>query len=211
MLNLLGIQQTQYFLVKRIFDIVVSALSLIVLFPLFVLVSIAIKLDSRGPVFFLQERLGKDGKPFSVFKFRSMVLGAEKLGVYEQKYDPRVTRIGRIIRPLSINELPQFINILKGDMSLIGPRPVLPEHPWNWAEATPEQRRRFKVKPGLTGWAAVHGRKNVPWERRVELDAEYAENVSLKLDLKIIWRTIWVVLTMKDSYNKEIPEDHGRS
>lgn len=199
-----------FFVVKRAFDIVVSALALIVLLPLFVLLAIAIKLDSPGPVFFLQERLGKGGKPFKVFKFRSMFLGAEKLGVYEQKGDPRVTRVGRVLRPLSINELPQFINILKGEMSLIGPRPVLPQHPWNWAEATPDQRRRFKVKPGLTGWAAVNGRKNVPWERRVELDAEYAENPSLAFDLKIIWRTIWVVLSMKDGYNRDVPPDQGR-
>lgn len=187
--------------VKRTFDIVISALALLGLLPFFALLAVAIKLDSKGPVFFRQERLGKDRKPFQLLKFRSMFLGAEKLGVYEQKDDPRVTRVGRVIRPLSINELPQFINVLKGDMSLIGPRPVLPAHPWDWAEASPEQRKRFQVKPGLTGWAAVNGRKNVPWDRRVALDAEYVERVSLMFDLKIIWRSIFVVLSMKDGYN----------
>lgn len=191
-----------YLKFKRVFDILAAGLALVLLAPLFLLTAIAIKLDSQGPVFFPQQRLGKDGKPFWMLKFRTMVLGAEKLGVYEQKNDPRVTRVGRVLRPLSINELPQFINVLKGDMSLIGPRPVLPDHPWDWSSATPLQRQRFAVKPGLTGWAAVNGRKDVPWDRRVELDAEYTEKISAWFDIKIIFMTIWVMIALRGIHNK---------
>ena len=201
-----GIELEIYSVTKRLIDIVVSVLALVVLFPIFLFIGVLIKLDSQGPVFFLQDRLGLGGKPFKVFKLRSMYLGAEKLGVYEQKDDPRVTRVGKFIRPLSINELPQFINILKGDMSLIGPRPVLPDHPWDWSQATELQCKRFRVRPGLTGWAAVNGRKNVSWEMRTQYEAEYAENMSLKFDLLILTKTIRVVLSMKDGYNKDIPD-----
>lgn len=191
-----------YLFWKRVFDVVAATGALLVLSPVFLVTAVLIKLDSRGPVFFHQERLGRGGEPFKVHKFRSMYLGAEKLGVYEMKDDPRVTRVGRVLRRLSINELPQFFNILKGEMSLIGPRPVMPHQPWDWSKATPAQRHRFGVKPGLTGWAQVHGRMNVPWDRRVEYDAEYVDRISPSLDLKIILRTIVVVLSMKDSYNK---------
>jgi undecaprenyl phosphate N,N'-diacetylbacillosamine 1-phosphate transferase len=187
--------------IKRMFDVVASACVLIVLLPLFVIVAIAIKLDSKGPVFYMQERLGLHARPFLVYKFRSMHLGAEKLGVYELKGDPRVTRVGRILRPLSINELPQFLNILKGDMSLVGPRPVLPFHPWPLEEYTDAQKKRFRVRPGLTGWAAVNGRKNVQWERRLELDAEYVDRTSLAFDMWILLKTVAVVLSASDGYN----------
>lgn len=190
-----------YRIIKRLFDVVVSACVLLVLLPFFLVVAIAIKLDSKGPVFFMQERLGLHAKPFLVYKFRSMFLGAEKLGVYEVKGDPRVTRVGRILRPLSINELPQFLNILKGEMSLIGPRPVLPFHPWPLEEYTETQKKRFQVRPGLTGWAAVNGRKNVQWDRRLELDAEYVDRASLAFDIRILLKTVAVVLSASDSYN----------
>lgn len=199
-----------YFILKRLIDIALSFVALVVLIPVFIIVGIFIKFDSKGPVFFLQDRLGLDGKSFKIIKLRSMFLGAENLGVYELKNDPRVTRVGRLIRPLSINELPQFINILKGDMSLIGPRPVLPYHPWDWSCATELQRKRFKVKPGLTGWAAVNGRKNVTWDMRTKYEAEYADNVSLLFDLKIFYKTIMVVFSMKDGYNKDVPASNGQ-
>lgn len=190
-----------YLACKRAFDIGVAGCALLVLLPLFLLVGLAIKLDSDGPVFFRQERLGLRGKPFLLYKFRSMFLGAEKLGVYEVKNDPRVTRVGRIIRPLSINELPQLINILRGEMSLVGPRPVLPFHPWPLSEYTPEQRRRFLAKPGLTGWAQVNGRKSVLWDRRIELDVEYVDNASWTFDARILAKTVWVVLSRRDGFN----------
>jgi lipopolysaccharide/colanic/teichoic acid biosynthesis glycosyltransferase len=131
-----------------------------------------------------------------------MVLGAEHGGVYEAKDDPRVTRVGRVLRRLSLNELPQLFNILKGDMSLIGPRPVLPFHPWPYSEYTERQKKRFSVKPGLTGWAQIHGRMNVPWLQRIEYDIEYADHLSFGLDLKIFFKTILIVLMMRDTFNK---------
>lgn len=190
-----------YNILKRAFDVFVSVCALLVLLPLFLVVAIAIKLDSDGPVFFMQERLGLGAKPFLVYKFRSMFVGAEKLGVYEMRGDPRVTRIGRILRPLSINELPQFLNILRGEMSLVGPRPVLPFHPWPLDEYTQAQRKRFLVRPGLTGWAAVNGRKNVQWERRLELDAEYVDRASIAFDVAILLKTVAVVLSANGGYN----------
>lgn len=191
-----------YLFFKRAFDIVFASSMLLVLSPLFLLTAIAIKLDSKGPVFFLQDRLGVNGAPFKFFKFRSMFLGAEKLGVYEVKDDPRVTRVGRVLRKYSINELPQLINILKGEMSLIGPRPVLSFHPWPYSDYTDEQKKRFFIKPGLTGWAQVNGRKNVDWDQRLKYDVEYAENCSFFFDARIFFKTFLVVLSASDNYNK---------
>lgn len=166
-------------------------------------VGVAVKLDSPGPAIFRQTRLGKDGKPFVMYKFRSMVVGAEHTGsgVYSQKGDPRVTRVGRILRATSVDELPQLWNILKGDMSFIGPRPVLTYHPWPYEAYTPEQRRRFAVRPGVTGWAQVNGRKTVEWHKRLEYDAQYVNNLSFRLDMKILAMTIRNVLERKDNEN----------
>ena len=193
-----------YPFVKRAFDAVLAFLVVLFLLPFFLLAGILIKLDSKGPVFFRQDRLGVGGRPFKVYKLRSMYLGAEKLGVYEAKDDPRVTRIGRFLRRTSLNELPQFINILKGDMSLIGPRPVLPFHPWPIEEYTVEQRKRFQVRPGLTGWAQVNGRKNVPWPERLKLDGEYVDRLSAAFDARILLKTVAVVLSGKDNYNEGV-------
>ena len=146
---------------KRLIDVILSVLALIVLSWLYLIIAIIIKATSKGPVLFKQERIGKDGKVFKILKFRSMKVGAEKTGsgVYSGKGDPRVTKIGKFIRATSIDELPQLINILKGDMALIGPRPPLTYHPWKWEEYTDEQRRMFEVRPGITGWAQTHGKK----------------------------------------------------
>ena len=191
-----------YMIIKRFFDLTVSLISLIIILPLLLLIALAIKLDSKGPVFFKQERFGLNARTFTIYKFRSMYLGAEKGGVYEAENDPRVTRVGRVLRRTSINELPQFINIIRGDMSLIGPRPVLTYHPWPLEQYTAEQKKRFNVRPGVTGWAQVSGRKNLMWDRRIEHDIEYVENLSFGFDLNIFLRTIVKVLSMEDNFNR---------
>ena len=187
--------------IKRTGDLLVALLVLIVILPFFPLFALAIKVDSKGPVIFKQERIGLNGRLFEVYKLRSMHLGAEKGGVYEAKDDPRVTRVGKFLRRTSINELPQLVNIIKGDMSLIGPRPVLTYHPWPIGQYTEEQMKRFAVRPGVTGWAQVNGRKNLFWDERIAFDIEYVENLSFALDLKIFFMTIVKVLSMQDSYN----------
>ncbi len=186
---------------KRFMDIFISLIGLIVLFPFLLIVALVIKIDSKGPVFFKQDRIGKNGKVFKIYKFRSMTVGAEAQGVYETKGDTRVTRVGRVIRKLSIDELPQFINILKGDMSIIGPRPTLTYHPWDYSDYTDFQLKRFNLRPGVTGWAQVNGRKDVEWNKRIELDVYYVENISIWLDIKIFFKTVWNVLTFKDNLN----------
>jgi undecaprenyl phosphate N,N'-diacetylbacillosamine 1-phosphate transferase len=187
--------------IKRIIDVFVSVLGIIILSPVLVVTAIAIKADSRGPVLFRQDRLGRNGKVFKMIKFRSMCVGAEKGGVYSTKSDLRVTRVGRFIRATSIDELPQFVNILKGDMSLIGPRPTLTFHPWSYEKYSQEQRKRFLVRPGVTGWAQVNGRKEIHWDRRIELDVEYIDNCSFLFDMKILLMTITKVLAMKENVN----------
>lgn len=190
-----------YIKIKRVMDIIISLLGVIVTSPILIITAIAIKLESKGPIIFKQERLGVDGKVFKIYKFRSMCVGAEKGGVYESKNDSRVTRVGKFIRKTSIDELPQFFNILKGDMSLIGPRPTLTYHPWPYEQYTEMQKQRFNVRPGVTGWAQVNGRKEVPWDKRLEYDVEYVKNLSFKMDMNIFMKTIYKVLMMKDNVN----------
>lgn len=190
--------------VKRMLDIVLAALALLLLSPLLLLTVLAIKLDSKGPVFFKQTRLGRGGKEFKIIKFRTMVVNAEHIGsgVYSNDNDPRVTKVGRILRKTSIDELPQAWNLLKGDMSLIGPRPPLTYHPWPIEQYTEEQFRMFDVRPGITGWAQVHGRKDVEWNKRIRLNVWYVDHVSFRLDLKIFFTTIGKVFTNADNENK---------
>lgn len=190
-----------YKLFKRLFDITISMIGLIITSPILLITAVAIKLESPGPIIFKQERLGLNGKVFKIYKFRSMCEGAEKGGVYEKKGDIRVTRVGKFIRKTSIDELPQFVNILKGEMSLIGPRPALTYHPWLYNEYTEEQKRMFHVRPGVTGWAQVNGRKEVEWPRRIELNVEYVDKMSLYFDLMIFFKTIFKVLRMEDNLN----------
>jgi len=188
---------------KRMIDMVISAGSLIVLSPVMLLTAGAIKLDSEGPVIFKQRRLGLHGQEFDMYKFRSMVQNAEHTGsgVYSGKGDARVTRVGRVIRATSIDELPQLVNILNGTMSLIGPRPPLTYHPWPIEDYTPEQRHMFDVRPGITGWAQIHGRKGVEWHERIRLNNWYVDHLSFGLDLKIFFLTIWKVLRNDDNEN----------
>ena len=156
---------------KRAIGFIIALIAFIILLPILLLVAILIKLDSKGPIIFKQERLGVNGVPFWIYKFRSMCVGAERQGsgVYSYKGDSRITRVGRIIRATSIDELPQLWNILKGDMALIGPRPALTYHPWPYEQYDEHQKHMFDVRPGITGWAQVNGRKEVPWPERIEL------------------------------------------
>lgn len=192
-----------YPILKRSIDFIIAGIALIVLSPFLLITAILIKLDSKGPVIFKQERLGKNGVPFKIWKFRSMCVGAEKqgTGVYSYKGDARITKVGKIIRATSIDELPQLVNILKGDMALIGPRPALTYHPWPYEQYTEHQKHMFDVLPGVTGWAQVNGRKEVPWPERIELNVWYAKNMSLWLDLKIFFMTIFKVATNANNEN----------
>ena len=192
-----------YSIFKRTIDFIIAGVALIVLSPFLLITAILIKLDSNGPVIFKQERLGKNGVPFKIWKFRSMCVGAEKqgTGVYSYKGDARITKVGKIIRATSIDELPQLVNILKGDMALIGPRPALTYHPWPYEQYTEHQKHMFDVLPGVTGWAQVNGRKEVPWPERIELNVWYAKNMSLWLDLKIFFMTIFKVATNANNEN----------
>lgn len=192
-----------YRAVKRFLDVTASFLGLVLLSPLLLAVSILIKIDSRGPVIFRQKRIGRNGKVFEIYKFRSMCVGAEKTGsgVYSGKGDARVTRIGKILRATSIDELPQLLNILKGEMSFVGPRPPLAYHPWKFEEYTDFQKRMFEVRPGITGWAQVNGRKDVEWHKRIELNVWYVDHMSLLLDIKIMFMTAFKVLTNADNEN----------
>lgn len=189
--------------IKRIIDVIIAVLVLIVGALPMLIIALWIKLDSPGPVLFKQERIGRGGKVFRIYKFRSMCLNAEHTGsgVYSGKGDARVTKVGRVIRATSLDELPQFVNVLKGEMSLIGPRPPLTYHPWSIEEYTKEQLRMFDVRPGLTGWAQVNGRKDVEWHRRIELNVWYVDHVSFGLDVKIFFMTIFKIFTNADNAN----------
>ena len=188
---------------KRAIDTILSVLALMILSPLLCITALAVKLTSPGPVLFRQQRLGRGGKEFSIYKFRSMTDGAEHTGsgVYSEKGDPRVTKVGRLIRATSIDELPQLINIIKGDMAIVGPRPPLTYHPWRVEEYTQEQFHMFDVRPGITGWAQVHGRKSVEWHERIQMNVWYTRHVSLALDVKILCMTVFKVLRNDDNVN----------
>lgn len=178
---------------KRFFDLVFCVCSAVVLIPVTAIIALCIKLDSRGPVFYMQERIGKNGTPFNMYKFRSMLILEES---YDTSGNPlenyaRITRIGKILRATSIDELPQLVNVLKGDMSLIGPRPTLRYQVEKYDD---RQRRRLEVKPGLTGWAQVNGRNSLTWDEKINFDIDYVKKMSFCLDLTIIKRTFGVLL-----------------
>lgn len=189
--------------VKRLLDIVISVIGLIVCAIPMAVIALAVKLDSPGPVIFKQDRLGRYGKVYKMYKFRSMCVGAEKMegGVYSDNSDRRVSRVGKILRATSLDELPQLWNVLKGDCSLIGFRSPLTYHPWPWSEYTQEQKKMFDLRPGITGWAQVHGRKTVQWPERIRLNCWYAENCSFLLDVKILFMTAFKVLRNEDNEN----------
>ena len=179
------LKKSQFFF-KRVFDLFIALPALILLLPFFLIIAILIKMDSNGHVFLNQERIGKDGKPFYPFKFRTMVEGAigKGLGYTVAKDDERITKIGKFLRKWGIDEFPQLINILKGEMSLVGPRPTFRYQVEKYNDF---QKKRLLVKPGLTGWAIVHGRNSLTWDERINYDVWYVKNWSLWLDIKILF------------------------
>jgi lipopolysaccharide/colanic/teichoic acid biosynthesis glycosyltransferase len=178
----------------RIFDILIAALALVFLAPVLAIAAVWIKLGSRGPVIYRQRRVGKDGREFELLKLRTMVPGSDPVGVGRvvARDDPRVTAAGRFLRRTSLDEIPNLVNVLRGEMAIVGPRPTIPAQVEDY---TPRQHRRHEVRPGLTGWAQVQGRAGIPWEERIELDVEYVDRRSLVLDLQILGKTVWLLLT----------------
>lgn len=185
---------------KRAIDIVCSGLILLIIWPILLLLAIIVKLDSKGPAVFVQERLTLGGKVFHMYKFRTMCVNAEKqgTGAYSFGNDPRITKAGNILRKLSLDELLQLVNILKGDMSFVGPRPILTYHPCKYEEYSEEEKTVFNVRPGITGWAQVNGRNSVDWVERFKLNEWYVQHVSFGLDVKIVFKTFLQVFSAKE-------------
>jgi lipopolysaccharide/colanic/teichoic acid biosynthesis glycosyltransferase len=180
--------------VPRALDVVIAAIALLVLSPVLLIAAVAIKLGSRGPVIYRQRRVGKDGREFELLKLRTMMRGSDPIGVGRvvARDDPRVTAAGRLLRRTSLDEIPNLVNVLRGEMAIVGPRPTIPAQVEDY---TPRQHRRHEVRPGLTGWAQVQGRAGIPWEERIELDVEYVDRRSLGLDLRILARTARLLAT----------------
>ena len=185
---------------KRFLDLFFSVLMFILIWPLFLVIAILVKVDSEGPAIFKQERLTLGGRVFKMYKFRTMIVNAEQqgTGAYSFGNDPRLTKVGAILRKLSLDELLQLVNIIKGDMSFVGPRPILTYHPCKYEEYTEEEKKVFTVRPGITGWAQVNGRNSVDWIQRFELNEWYVDHVSFLLDLKIVVKTFTQVFSRKE-------------
>ena len=189
----------------RPLDAALAALLLLAAAPLLALAALAIRLESRGPVVFRQRRVGIDGRPFDLWKLRTMVSGAEALGawIYVLEGDPRITRTGRLLRRFSLDELPNLVNVLRGEMAIVGPRPTVQEQVDRY---TDRQRRRLEVKPGITGWAQINGRTSLPWPDRIELDVWYVEHRSMRLDLRILARTARMLATGHGLYSEDLKQ-----
>jgi lipopolysaccharide/colanic/teichoic acid biosynthesis glycosyltransferase len=187
---------------RRAFDVAVAGLALLLTSPLLAIAIVAIRLETPGHPIYRQRRIGKDGRPFDVLKLRTMVAGAESMGsgLAVNEGDPRITRVGAILRRFSIDELPNLVNVLRGDMAIVGPRPTVPIQVEQY---TPRQRGRLAVKPGITGWAQVNGRTSLPWAERIELDLWYIEHRSWRLDLRILVRTAAIVFGGEGLYKGE--------
>ena len=189
-------------MIRRALDIAVSATLLVLSAPVVAVAMAAIRLESSGPTLYRQRRIGRDGRPFDVLKLRTMVDGAEHVGagLAVDENDSRITRMGAFLRRTSLDELPNLLNVLRGEMSLIGPRPTVPVQVERY---TTRQRGRLAIRPGITGWAQVNGRASLPWSERIELDLYYIEHRSLALDLRILWRTPAMVLGGTGLYKGE--------
>jgi lipopolysaccharide/colanic/teichoic acid biosynthesis glycosyltransferase len=190
---------------SRALDLVVASVTLAVASPLLAIAALLIKLESRGPVFYRQRRVGQHGRPFDLWKLRTMVRGAETMGagIYVLEGDSRITRTGRLLRRFSLDELPNLVNVIRGEMAVVGPRPTVQEQVDRYTE---RQCRRLEVKPGITGWAQVNGRASLPWPDRIELDVWYVENRSLRLDLRILAKTARMLATGHGLYSDELKQ-----
>jgi len=191
--------------VSRVLDVVLAAALLVVTSPLLALAALAIRFESRGPVFYRQLRVGRHGAPFELWKLRTMVPGAEAMGagIYVIEGDTRITRVGRLLRRFSLDELPNLVNVLKGEMAIVGPRPTVQEQVDRY---TDRQRRRLEVRPGITGWAQINGRTSLPWPERIELDVWYVEHRSPRLDLRILARTARMLATGHGLYSEDLKQ-----
>ncbi|AZP05751.1 sugar transferase [Jeotgalibaca ciconiae] len=191
---------------KRLLDIIGSIAGIVLLFPLFLIISAAIKITSSGPVLFKQERIGLYGRKFEIYKFRTMIVGAEQMGTglsIRSLTDSRITKVGSFLRKTSLDELPQFINILKGDMSIVGPRPPATYSPYKGYDAYPEWAKdRFNMSPGVTGLAQIVYRNNVEWDERFKLDIKYASDVSFGLDVKLVLKTVEKIIKRESVYGE---------
>lgn len=191
-------------IIKRLLDFIISLFAFILLIPIILIIALAIKLDSKGPVIFKQKRLGLKGKPFDLYKFRTMVEGAEKIGSglkITSAKDERITKVGKLLRRTSLDELPQLVNVIIGDMSLIGPRPPVTYHPYDGYDNYPNwAQKRFNMRPGISGLAQVKYRNSASWEERIKIDNMYIEKFSIKLDIVIILKTIKSVFEQKNIY-----------
>jgi lipopolysaccharide/colanic/teichoic acid biosynthesis glycosyltransferase len=188
---------------SRVLDVVIAGALLILAAPLLALAALAIRLESRGPVFYRQLRVGRDGQPFELWKLRTMVPGAESMGagIYVLEGDPRIMRTGRLLRRFSLDELPNLVNVLRGEMAIVGPRPTVQEQVDQY---TDRQRRRLEVKPGITGWAQINGRTSLSWPERIELDVWYVEHRSIRLDLRILAKTVRMLATGHGLYSEDL-------
>jgi lipopolysaccharide/colanic/teichoic acid biosynthesis glycosyltransferase len=186
-----------------VLDVVLSATLLVVTSPLLAVAALAIRLESRAPVFYRQRRVGRGGEPFQLWKLRTMVPGAESIGagIYVIEGDTRITRVGRLLRRFSLDELPNLVNVLKGEMAIVGPRPTVQEQVDRY---TDRQRRRLEVKPGITGWAQINGRTSLSWPERIELDVWYVENRSMRVDLRILLKTARMLATGHGLYSEDL-------
>ncbi|MDC3423488.1 sugar transferase [Aquibacillus sp. 3ASR75-11] len=190
-------------LIKRMIDLFGSLIGVIIISPILVIIALSIKLTSKGPVFFKQERLGKNGRVFKILKFRTMVVNAEKIGsglFVKTESDNRITKIGKVLRATSLDELPQLWNVVTGDMSLVGPRPPVPHHPYKYEGYSDFQRKRFVMKPGMTGLTQVTVRNSVSWDERIPIDVEYIEKFNIWLDIKILFKTLQKLFKSESIY-----------
>jgi undecaprenyl phosphate N,N'-diacetylbacillosamine 1-phosphate transferase len=189
--------------IKRMIDFFGSLIGLIIISPILLIIAMSIKSTSKGPVFFKQERLGKNGRVFKILKFRTMIVNAEKIGsglFVKTGSDNRITKIGKLLRATSLDELPQLINVLIGEMSLVGPRPPVPHHPYKYEDYSDFQQKRFEMNPGMTGLTQVTVRNSVPWDERIPIDVEYVEKFNIWLDIKVLFKTMQKIFRRESIY-----------